>query len=69
MDGPDVLSLQELLCYEMPQRTSDLDGFCGRFERGVERCATKIVPGCCDHGNEPWGSIKGTEFLDQLSDC
>jgi len=21
------------------------------------------VVGCCQHGNEPWGSIKGGEFL------
>jgi hypothetical protein len=26
------------------------------------------VAGCCEHGNEPSGSIKGMEFLDQLSD-
>jgi len=24
---------------------------------------------CCEHGNEPSGSIKGGKFLDQLSDC
>jgi hypothetical protein len=24
--------------------------------------------GCCEHGNEPSDSIKGREFLDQLSD-
>jgi len=24
--------------------------------------------GCCQHGNEPSGSIKGRELLDQLSD-
>jgi len=23
----------------------------------------------CDHDNEPLGSIKGSEFLDWLSDC
>jgi hypothetical protein len=23
----------------------------------------------CEHGNEPSGSIKWGEFLDQLSDC
>jgi hypothetical protein len=22
----------------------------------------------CEHGNEPWGSIKGGKFLNQLSD-
>jgi hypothetical protein len=27
------------------------------------------VAGCCEHGNEPSGSIKGREFLDKLSDC
>jgi hypothetical protein len=27
------------------------------------------VAGCCEHGNEPSGSIKGGELLDQLSDC
>jgi hypothetical protein len=26
------------------------------------------VAGSCEHGNEPSGSIKGGEFLDQLSD-
>jgi hypothetical protein len=26
------------------------------------------VAGCCEHGNEPSGSIKGEEFLDYLSD-
>jgi hypothetical protein len=25
--------------------------------------------GFCEHGNEPSGSIKGGEFLDQLNDC
>jgi hypothetical protein len=25
------------------------------------------VEGCCEHGNEPWGFVKG-EFLDPLSD-
>jgi hypothetical protein len=27
------------------------------------------VTDCCEHGNEPSGSIKGGEFLDKLSDC
>jgi hypothetical protein len=27
------------------------------------------VTGCCEHGNEPSGSIKGGEILDQLTDC
>jgi hypothetical protein len=27
------------------------------------------VASCCEHGNEPSGSIKGGDFLDQLSDC
>jgi hypothetical protein len=26
------------------------------------------VAGSCEHDNEPSGSIKGREFLDQLSD-
>jgi hypothetical protein len=26
------------------------------------------VEGCCEHGNEPSGFIKGGEFLDYLSD-
>jgi hypothetical protein len=26
-------------------------------------------PASCDQGNEPSGSIKGREFLDQLNDC
>jgi hypothetical protein len=26
------------------------------------------VAGCCEHGNEPSGSIKGSEFLEQSSD-
>jgi len=25
--------------------------------------------GCCEHGNEALGSIKGGKFLDHLSDC
>jgi hypothetical protein len=25
--------------------------------------------GFCEHGNEPLGSIKGGEFLDQVSNC
>jgi hypothetical protein len=27
------------------------------------------VAGCCEQSNEPSGSIKGGEFLDQLTDC
>jgi hypothetical protein len=27
------------------------------------------VAGCCEHGDEPSGSVKGAIFLDQLSDC
>jgi len=27
------------------------------------------VAGCCEHGNELLFSLKGGEFLDQLSDC
>jgi hypothetical protein len=41
----------------------------------VERCGLNSsgsgygpVEGCCVHGNEPSGSIKGGEFLDSLSD-
>jgi hypothetical protein len=26
------------------------------------------VADLCEHGNEPWGSTNGGEFLDQLSD-
>jgi hypothetical protein len=26
------------------------------------------VAGCCEHGNEPSGSKKGVDFLDQVSD-
>jgi hypothetical protein len=26
------------------------------------------VAGCCEHGNEPSGSIRGGEFLNYLSD-
>jgi len=25
--------------------------------------------GCCEHGKEPSGSLKGGEFVDWLSDC
>jgi hypothetical protein len=27
------------------------------------------VAGCCEHGNESSGSIKGGAFRDQMSDC
>jgi len=27
------------------------------------------MAGSCEHGNEPSGSVKDVEFLDQLSDC
>jgi hypothetical protein len=27
-----------------------------------------LMVGSCEHGNEPSGSIKGREFLDQLND-
>jgi len=27
------------------------------------------VTGPCEHGNEPWGSIKGEEFFDWLIGC
>jgi hypothetical protein len=26
------------------------------------------VAGCCEHGNEPLGSIKGERFLEYMSD-
>jgi hypothetical protein len=26
------------------------------------------VAGCCEHGNEPSGTIKGREFSDYMSD-
>jgi hypothetical protein len=25
------------------------------------------MTGCCEHGNEPSGSMKGGEFVDQMS--
>jgi len=28
----------------------------------------RLVAGCCEHGNEPSGSINSGEFLDWLSD-
>jgi hypothetical protein len=34
----------------------------------VERCGLDSC-GSCEHGNEPLASIKGGEFLDNLSDC
>jgi hypothetical protein len=27
------------------------------------------MTGCCEHGNEPSGSLKGGEFLDYLNVC
>jgi hypothetical protein len=30
---------------------------------------TSQLAGSCEYGNEPFGSIKGGVFLDQLSDC
>jgi len=27
------------------------------------------VASCCEHGNEPSGTIKGREFIGYLSDC
>jgi hypothetical protein len=27
------------------------------------------VVGCCEHGDEPPGSVKGGKFLDKLNDC
>jgi hypothetical protein len=26
------------------------------------------VEGCCEHGNEPSGSVKGETFLEEISD-
>jgi hypothetical protein len=28
-----------------------------------------VAAGCCEHGNEPSGSIQGGECLDPLSNC
>jgi hypothetical protein len=27
------------------------------------------VVGCCEHGNEPFGSLEGKGFLEIVSDC
>ena len=29
----------------------------------------RLVVGCCEHGNEPPGSMKRGKFLDQLRNC
>jgi len=38
---------------------------------GLDASGSRLEPvtGCCEHGNEPSGSIKGGEFNDYLSDC
>jgi hypothetical protein len=41
-------------------------GSCGLDASGVEQ---GNVAGSCEHDNEPSGSIKGGQLLDQLSDC
>jgi hypothetical protein len=41
----------------------------GRCELDASGSGQGPVAGCCEHGNEPSGSIKGGEFLDSLSDC
>jgi len=33
----------------------------------LHRASELLVAGCCEHGNEPWGFLRGGEFLDQLS--
>jgi hypothetical protein len=40
-------------------------GTCGLDSFGSRK---RLVAGCCEHGNEPSGSIKGGEFIDELSD-
>jgi hypothetical protein len=37
---------------------------------GLDAFESEQVPvaGSYEHGNEPWGSIKGVKFLEQLSD-
>jgi hypothetical protein len=39
---------------------------CGLDSTGA---GLKSLSDCCEHGNEPSGSIKGVKFLDQLSEC
>jgi len=39
---------------------------CGLDASGAEQGQ---VPGSCEHANEPLGSLKGVEFVDQMSDC
>lgn len=38
-------------------------------EIGYELDSANSVSGCCEHGHEPSGSIKGRRFLDHLSNC
>jgi hypothetical protein len=52
--------------YKLLHRASDMDGFFER-PRQISGSGQGPVPGCCEHGNELSGSIKGGEgFLDQL---
>jgi hypothetical protein len=41
-------------------------GKCGLDSSGLGQ---EPVAACCEHGNEPSGSLKGRIFLDYLSDC
>jgi len=41
----------------------------GRCELHSYDSGHRAVADSCEHGNEPSGSIKGDEVLDQLSDC
>jgi hypothetical protein len=41
-------------------------GSCGLYSSGP---GWGPVTGCCEHGDELLGSIKGGEFLDELGDC
>jgi hypothetical protein len=59
--------------YEMSHRASELDGSSDRPRQrcGLDASGSRQGPvvGSCERGNEPSGSIKGGEILDQLSDC
>jgi hypothetical protein len=35
---------------------------------GFKLLRIEPVASCCEHGNEPSGSINGDEFLDQLTE-
>jgi hypothetical protein len=56
MGGPPAWGLSEGLT--IPHRKKQL----------VRKCHTGPRAGPCEHGNEPSVSLKGGEFLDQLSD-